>query len=68
MECPLGKPLGFAAKRGKRKFGGLQPTVAMDKLLNKLICLMVLKLIKYINIKSSMQISTMESTCLRRSE
>lgn len=49
MECPLGKPLGFSAKRGKRTFLGLQPTVAMDKLLNKLICLMVLKLSKYIN-------------------
>ena len=48
MEYPLGKPLGFAAKRGKRTFWGLQPTVAMDRLLNQLICLMVLK-IKYIN-------------------
>lgn len=50
MECPLGKPLGFAPKRRKREtFFGLQPTVAMDKLLNKLIYLMVLKLIRYTN-------------------
>ena len=49
MGCPL-EPLGFTAKKEKREYiCSLQPTVAMDKLLNKLICLMVLKLTRYAN-------------------
>ena len=43
-------PWGLLLKGEKEKtFFGLQPTVAMDKLLNKLIYLMVLKLIRYTN-------------------
>lgn len=49
MGCPL-EPLGFTAKKEKREYTcRLQPTVAVDKLLNKLIRLMVLKLIRYAN-------------------
>lgn len=43
-------PWGLLLKGEKEKtFFGLQTTVAMDKLLNKLIYLMVLKLIRYTN-------------------
>lgn len=43
----LWKAPEFAKGEKEKNIFGLQPTVAMDRLLNKLICVMVLKLIKY---------------------